>query len=240
MFVELTLAKFLSKAIVIRTTRLSDYAFDELPKKLFKGKAKERHEANAKMRDEAYWNKYRTVQLTKSESSMDAFIHRIEQTKGFKYVIFGAKALIENFVETGSPNHPSKVDIGPVNTMISTNFIDGLRTRVSALTTANLNKHWFAAGYFARGWHSKKNYYNAELTYSFNKKEYLPKEFPKRTLTLSSSYDISTASDKYIHTDKDNVFTAFKWTTVDKMMFYNRQQLKFEYEQEWGFKTTVA
>lgn len=240
MFVELTLAKFLSKAIVIRTTRLSDYAFDELPKKLFKGKAKERHEANAKMRDEAYWNKYRTVQLTKSESSMDAFIHRIEQTKGFKYVIFGAKALIENFVETGSPNHPSKVDIGPVNTMISTNFIDGLRTRVSALTTANLNKHWFAAGYFARGWHSKKNYYNAELTYSFNKKEYLPKEFPKRTLTLSSSYDISTASDKYIHTDKDNVFTAFKWTTVDKMMFYNRQQLKFEYEQEWGFKTTVG
>lgn len=240
MFVELSLAKFLSKAIVIRTTRLSDYAFDELPKKLFKGKAKERHEANAKMRDEAYWNQYRTVQLTKSESSMDAFIHRIEQTKGFKYVIFGAKALIENFVETGSPNHPSKVDIGPVNTMISTNFIDGLRTRVSALTTANLNKHWFAAGYFARGWHSKKNYYNAELTYSFNKKEYLPKEFPKRTLTLSSSYDISTASDKYIHTDKDNVFTAFKWTTVDKMMFYNRQQLKFEYEQEWGFKTMVT
>lgn len=124
--------------------------------------------------------------------------------------------------------------------MISTNFIDGLRTRVSALTTANLNKHWFAAGYSARGWHSKKNYYNAELTYSFNKKEYLPKEFPKRTLTLSPLYDISTASDKYIHTDKDNVFTAFKWTTVDKMMFYNRQQLKFEYEQEWGFKTTVG
>ena len=92
MIVELKVNKFLSKAIVIRTTRLSEYAFDELPKKLFKGKAKERREADAMMRDEAFWNQYRTVELTKSESSMDAFIHRIEQLKGFKYVLFGMKA----------------------------------------------------------------------------------------------------------------------------------------------------
>lgn len=143
--------------LVVRTTRLTDYAFDELPKKLFKGKAKEKREADAQMRDEAFWNKYRTVELTKSESSMDAFIHRIEQLKGFKYVIFGAKALIENFVETGDENHPSKVDIGPVNTMVTKNFIDGWRTRITAQTTANLNKHWFASGYFARGWKSDKN-----------------------------------------------------------------------------------
>jgi hypothetical protein len=240
MFVELNLGKVLSKALVVRTTRLSDYAFDELPKQLFKGKAKERTEADAKMRDDNFWNKYRSVQLTKSESAMDAFIHRIEQTKGFKYVIFGVKAFIENFVETGDANHPSKVDIGPINTMLTSNFIDGLRTRVSALTTANLNKQWFASGYLARGWKSKKTYYDAELTYSFNKKNYLPKEFPKRTLTVLSTYDISTASDKYIHTDKDNVFTSFKWTTVDKMMFYNRQQIKFEWEEQWGFKTMLG
>ena len=240
MIVEMKIAKFLSKVLVVRTTRLSDYAFDALPRQLFKGKARERREANAQMRDEAFWNQYRTVELTKGESSMDAFIHRIEQVKGFKYIIFGAKALIENFVETGDENHPSKVDIGPINTMLTKNFIDGWRTRVSAQTTANLNPHWFMAGYFARGWHSKKNYYKAELTYSFDKKDYLPREFPKRTLTFSSTYDISSPSDKFIHTDKDNVFTAFKWSTVDKMMFYNRQQLQFEYEQEWGLKTTIG
>jgi hypothetical protein len=240
MIVEMSLTKFLQKAIVIRTTRLSDYAFDELPKKLFKGKAKERREADAMMRDEAFWNKYRTVGLTKSESSMDAFIHRIEQIKGFKYILFGAKALIENFVETGDENHPSKLDFGPINTMITKNFIDGYRTRISAQTTANLNPHFFMNGYFARGWDSKKNYYNAEFTYSFNKKEYLPREFPKRTLSFSSTYDIASPSDKFIHTDKDNVFTAFKWAKVDKMMFYNRQQLTFEREEEWGFKTSLS
>jgi hypothetical protein len=111
---------------------------------------------------------------------------------------------------------------------------------VSGQSTANLNKHWFFRGYIARGWTSKKNYYSGELIYSFNAKDYLPREFPKRTITLSSTYDVMSPSDKFLATDKDNVFTAFKWAKVDKMMFYNRQQLQFEYEQEWGLKTTIG
>ena len=240
MVVELKVTNFMSKALVVRTTRLSDYAFDELPKQLFKGKAATRREANAMMRDDSFWNQYRTVELTKSESEMDAFIRRVQQLKGFKYIIFGAKAFIENFVETGDLNHPSKVDIGPVNTMFTSNFIDGFRTRISAQTTANLNKHWFFAGYYAHGWRSHKNYYNAEVTYSFNKKDYLPREFPKRTLTFSATYDIMSPSDKFMGTDKDNVFTAFKWSKVDKMMFYNRQKITFEWESEWGLRTIVG
>jgi len=240
MIVEMKVAKFLSKVLITRTTRLSDYDFQPLAKQLFKGKAKVKREANSQMRDEAFWNKYRTVELTKSESSMSAFVHRIEQIKGFKYIIFGAKAFIENFVETGDENHPSKFDFGPVNTLITKNFIDGYRTRISGQTTANLNKHWFFQGYYAHGFHSKKNYYDAMLTYSLNKKDYLPREFPKRTISFESTYDIMSPSDKFMQTDKDNVFTAFKWAKVDKMMFYNRQQLKFEYEQEWGLKTTFG
>ena len=240
MIVEMKVAKFLSKVLITRTTRLSDYDFQPLAKQLFKGKAKIKREADSQMRDEAFWNKYRTVELTKSESSMSAFVHRIEPIKGFKYIIFGAKAFIENFVETGDENHPSKFDFGPVNTLITKNFIDGYRTRISGQTTANLNKHWFFQGYYAHGFDSKKNYYDAMLTYSLNKKDYLPREFPKRTLSFESTYDIMSPSDKFMQTDKDNVFTAFKWAKVDKMMFYNRQQLKFEYEQEWGLKTTIG
>lgn len=237
MLAEIKLASFIKEAAVIRTTRLTDYAFDPLPKQLFKGKAKEVKEADAMMRDEAFWNKYRQVSLTKSESKMDAFVNNLSQIKGFKYIIFGLKALIENFVETGNP---SKVDIGPINTMLTSNPVDGLRTRISAQTTAKLNPHWFASGYFARGWKSEKNYYKADLTYSFNKKEYLPREFPKRTLTLSSTYDIMAPSDKFMKTDKDNVFTSFKWSKVNKMMFYNRQEIKYEREEDWGFKTTLG
>ena len=237
MFTELKVANFLQEFAVIRNTRLTDYAFDELPRQLFKGKKKEVKDVNAMMQGDDFWARYRQVELTKSESSMDAFVHGLEQMKGFKYLIFGLKAFIENFVETGKP---SKVDIGPINTMVSQNFIDDLRLRFSAQTTANLDSNLFLSGYIARGIGSKKTYYRGDVTWSFNKKEYLPREFPKRTLTLSSSYDIESPSDKFMRTDKDNVFTSFKWTTVDKMLFYNRQSLTFEREEDWGFRTTVA
>lgn len=239
MFTEIKVASFLHKFAVIRNTRITDHAFDELPRQLFKGKKKEVKDVNAMMRGDDFWQKYRQVELTQSESSMDQFIHHIEQIKGFKYIIFGLKALIENFVETGNKEHPSKVDIGPINTIVTSNFIDGLRTRLSAQTTANLDSNLFLRGYVARGWESKKMYYKGDVIWSFNKKEYLPREFPMRTLTFSSSYDIDSPSDKFLRTDKDNVFTAFKWTKVDKMKFYNRQSLTFQREEDWGFRTTV-
>ena len=237
MYVELSVAEFLTKAIVMRTTRISDYDFETIPDKQFKGKAKIRHEADSRMRNDDFWKQHRGVELTKSEKGMGDFLTDLTNIKGFKYFMIGLKAFMENFIETGGKK-PSKVDLGPVNTFISNNFIDGLRARISAQTTANLNPHWFLRGYYAHGKDSRKNYYMGEVTYSFNKKDYLPREFPKRTLTFSSTYDVCSPSDKFLRTDKDNVFTAFKWAKVDKMMYYNRQQLSFEYEQEWGFKTT--
>ena len=236
MIVEMSVVKFMTKFIVIRTTRMSNYAFNKIPDREFKGKAKIKYDPNSKMRDDDFWTTNRMVHLTNGESSMSSFITGLSNTKGFKYILFGLKALIENFVETGKKSY---VDIGPINTMISTNFIDGLRTRLSAQTTANLSPHFFLSGYYARGWKSHKDYYKGQLTYSFNKKEYMPWEFPKRTITFTSTYDVCSPSDKFMPTDKDNVFTAFKWTEVDKMMFYNRQELAFEYEQYWGLKTTV-
>ena len=236
MVVEIQIASFLQRAIVVRNTRLGDYAFDPLPDPLFKGK-RDVVEADAYSHSDLFWNQYRQVQLTKSEAQMKDFVKGFENMKGFKYVMLGLKALIENYVETGKP---SKVDIGPINTIISTNYIDGLRTRLSAQTTANLNPHWFLKGYVARGWKSHKNYYSGELTYSFNAKDYTPREFPQRTITFSSTYDVMSPSDKFLTTDKDNVFTALKWSKVDAMMFYNRQQLTFVREEQTGIKTTFS
>ena len=240
MFAELKLNKLFNKLLVVRTTRLSDYAFDELPNKLFKGKAKVRHEADAMIRDEAFWEQYRTVDLTKGETSMNSFIHKMQQSKGYKWVIFGVRAFLENYVETGSTNTPSKFDIGPVTTMVSSNFVDGLRFRLSGRTTANLNKHWFWSGYYAYGSKSHKHYYSSEVTYSLNKKKNLPFEFPQRNITFETSYDIMSPSDKFLRHNKDNIFMAFRTQKVQQMYFYNRQKLSFDYETDWGFSFNTS
>lgn len=239
MIVEMTLMKIMQGFQIRRTARYSDYAFDELPQQLFKRKGAEIKEADAMMRGDDFWNQYRPVPLTQTESSMDMLVKRLEQMPGFKYVIFVLKAFIENFVETGTKEHPSKVDIGPVNTMISNNYIDGLRLRMSAQTTANLNPHLFFKGYYAYGFKDHRSKYMGEVEYSFNKKEYLPREFPKNSITFSYQYDVMSPTDKFLKTDKDNVFVSFKTSTVDQMSYVRNIALKYENETQFGLKTTV-
>ena len=237
MIVEMVLFDFMQKGVAIKTTRLSDYAFDEIPKQLFRGKAKTAVDPNAEMQDDAFWQEYRKVELTKSEDSMGDFLNGMQAEGGFKYVMAALKILVENYIETSKK---SKVDIGPVTSFLSNNFIDGLRTRFGAQTTANLSRHLFWKGYIARGWKSKNTYYSGEMTWSLNKKKYMPDEFPKRNISFLSTYDVMSPSDKFLSTDKDNVFTSWKWAKVDKMMFYRRQKLTFEREEEWGLRSLFS
>lgn len=46
-------------------------------------------------------------------------------------------------------------------------------------------------------------------------------------------------SDKFMGTDKDNVFTSFKVTSVDQYNYERTASLKYELERETGLKTTV-
>ena len=186
-------------------------------------------------KSDEYWAKVRQVPLTKKESTMDVFMNRIEQIPGFKYVIFGAKALIENFVETGSKNHPSKFDFGPINTMITSNYVNGTRFRLSGMTTGNLDPHWSLSGYGAYGTKDKKWFYSGQVAYSFNKREYVLWEFPKHYIAFKYTNDVMSPMDKYLATDKDNLFVGWKWTTVDQMSYMRDATLTYELETNTGF-----
>ena len=242
MIAELHVNSMLQDLLVVRNTRLTDYAFDELPKILFKGKAKVRHDMDAMNRDEAYWNKYRQVDLTKSESSMDSFIHRMENSKGFKYIIFFVKALMENYVEIGggTDGKKSKFDLGPVNTYISKNFVDGIRLRLAGRTMAALNPHFFWDGYAAYGTKSNDWYTGNIFTYSLNKKKNSPFEFPMRNLTFEVARDVTSPSDENLLHNKDNFFMTFRAATQDEMFLYYRQKLAFTYETDWGFRFNTS
>ena len=237
LIVELVLFDFVQKGVAIRSTRLSDYQFGTIPAKRFRGREKRLVDPDARMQDDDFWQQQRKVELTRGEAGMDDFLKGMQTMGGFRYILFGLKLLTENYVETGSPSY---VDIGPVGSMLSSNFIDGLRTRFGLQTTANVNRHLFLKGFVARGWKSRNNYYSTTLTWALNRKKYLPDEFPKRNISLLSTYDVMSPSDKFLSGDKDNVFAALRWGKVDKMMFYNRQQITFDYEQRWGLRTLLS
>lgn len=235
MTVELAFVKGIQGLEVQRSTKYTDYQFDDIEPRLFRLKGNVIKDANMLNKGDEYWAKVRQVPLTKKESNMDVFMNRIEQIPGFKYVIFGAKALIENFVETGSKKHPSKFDFGPINTSITSNYVNGTRFRLSGMTTGNLDPHWSMSGYGAYGTKDKKWFYSGQVAYSFNKREYVLWEFPKHYIAFKYTYDVMSPMDKYLATDKDNLFVGWKWTTVDQMSYMRDATLMYELETNTGF-----
>ena len=239
MIVELMLTDWIQKGVVTRTTRKTDFSFDPLPDERFKKKNPMQFEAGSDNRSDDFWAQHRQVEFTKSEAGMGRFLDHLEKLKGFKYAIFVLKALFENYLETGSREKPSKFDVGPINTFISQNFHDGLRLRVGGQTTANLNPHLFAKGYYAYGTKTHENYYNAELTYSLTPKQYLPQEFPVNNIIVSAKRDVALPSDKYSVYDKDNIFSSFKVHDIDKMLMYKSQRLAYEFETSTHWRFTA-
>jgi len=187
------------------------------------------------MKDDDFWNKMRPVPLTDKENGMDLFLKHLEEMPGFKYMIIGLKALIENFVETGSKGHPSKFDFGPMNTIIGSNTIEGLRLRISGQTTAKLFPQLFLSGYYAYGFKDNRSKYKGMVEYTFDKKEFLAREFPKHSISFSYMYDVMSPMDKFLKTDKDNMFVGLKTTTVDQMSYVRDAQFKYERETMSGF-----
>jgi len=233
MTVQLSAIMDMARMQVQLTNSFSDYSLNTIPDKDFKFGGSELVQPNAELRDQEFWAENRTDSLTQAEASMGQMVQEFKSMKNFNLFLYVFKAFVENYVETSSnPEKPSLVDIGPVNTIISQNFVDGLRLRASAQTTANLNPHLFAKGYVAYGFKDHRMKGMGELTYAINKRAYSATEFPMNNLTLGFQSDVMSPSDKFLPTDKDNVFTSFKWTTVDQMMYYTRFGLK--YQREWA------
>lgn len=231
---EVRFTSIMPRMLVVRSTKLGDYSFDPIDDKLLRGKALTTEEPSARIRNDIFWKESRPEPLSHGESNMDYFVYRMTKSKNFGWMSIIARMVFENFVETGKPGSKDYFDFGPVSTLLSHNFVDGYRWRISGRTMADLNPHLFLKGFAAYGTSSHKWYYDTELTYSLNRKEKSPFEFPMRNITFESTYDLMSPADKYLVNNKDNIFESFRTQKVKQMYFYNMQKLSFVYENDWG------
>ncbi|MDR0658651.1 MAG: DUF5686 and carboxypeptidase regulatory-like domain-containing protein [Mediterranea sp.] len=240
MVVDLSLIDIAQGAQVRRTTRYGNYSFEPVEANLFKKKGEVIKELRSRSGADEFWVKARQAPLTGSEKGMDSLVDKFHEISGFNYVLTGLKALVEGYIETGSRKTPGKFDIGPVNTFISGNYIDGTRLRAGGQTTAQFNPHWFYKGYAAYGFRDRKWKYEGAVTYAFDRREFFPWEFPRHNLSAGYRFDVMSPMDKFLTTDKDNVFVAWKVTTVDQMSYVRDVELKYELETMNGFSVTTT
>lgn len=240
MWAELAIVSSHPKWLVSRYTRLGDYDFSPIDKHLWRGKADKVESPDARIRNEKFWDEYRPIPLSFSEQNMDKFVANMTKRKGFGVVITALQLAMENYIQTSKIGEPSKFDIGPVTSMISKNYVDGYRFRLSARTTANLLPHLFWDGYVAYGNRSHNTYYGTTITYALNDKQYSHFEFPRRNIVFDTSRDIASFADRYLTNNKDNIFMTFKTHQTENMYLYNRQKVYFEYETDWGFNALAG
>lgn len=240
MVLELSLYDFLQRGLVVRNTRLQGYYFHPIADSLFSNSrlASEREEASG--RSPSYWMQVRPLDLTASEARMDSFVAGMASSRKMGWVKTGISLLVENYLETSPKSRPNYFDLGPIASMLSFNDVDGCRTRIGGKTTALLHPHLFLEGYYARGWRSRRDYYNAKFTWSLNRKAYQAESFPVRAVSVASTYDVFTPSERFLDTDKDNMFMSLKWSDLRRLTLNNRQRITLDREEEWGLRSILS
>lgn len=174
---------------------------------------------NANLQPWDKWNEFRLLPLSKAEGEMGSFMNRMRQYPLIYWSEKILKILVNGYVATGKN---SKVDLGPINSIISYNHMEGVRFRLGGLTTANLSPHWFGRGYVAYGCRDKKIKYLAELEYSFLAKNYHSREFPVNSIRLHYGYDLDEIGQHYVYTNSDNIFLSIKRKGSD-LALYKRE-----------------
>ena len=238
MIAELGALKKYHNMLVKRTTAYTGFDFSPIADERF-GQREIPREGVPQIKDETFWAQHRTDTLTRSEASMSTMVSDMTKKRGFGWIIWIVRAFVENYVETSPPGKKNYVDFGPVNTVVSSNFIDNVRFRASAQTTANLNPHLFLKGYVAYGIRDRKWKYEGEIEYSFLEKQYSQEEFPRNSIAVSTRYDVMAPSDALLPTDKDNVFASFKTQTIDHMSYFRQYSVRYVYEFDNHFGITA-
>ncbi len=217
-----------------RTTAYDNHNFTISPiSEIFENDGEIIVSPEADARDEAFWMEERQVKTGYNEGRVAELMARLRKIPLYKYGETALRIFVKGYVSTSRSD--SKFDIGPLNTFISFNSIEGVRFRAGGLTTANLSTHWFGRGYLAYGLKDKKIKYNAEVEYSFNEKKYHSREFPVHSILIAQKYDIDQLGQSYSFTNPDNVFLSLKRGKNHLVTYLQQTRLAYQLELRNNF-----
>ena len=182
---------------------------------------------DAYLKDNTFWNNVRTSDITSKEQNVGSLLTQLRSVPIYYWGEKFLRILVSGYVHTAKD---SKIDIGPVNTFLSYNDIEGYRIKIGGLTTANFNENVFARGYVAYGTKDRKFKYNGEVEYSFNKKKYHSREFPIHSIKFAHLYDVNQLGQQYSFTNKDNFFLSLKRHEDTQMTYLRKSNIEYTLE----------
>ena len=233
--ISMKLLSSLPEVFARRETSYRNHNFERPEVGAFNFKGERQVENSAAYMPDEFWQEYRPADVRTTAATMQGFMKRLRGSKWFYWAEQVVVVLVNGYIPTAKV---SKFDLGPLNTLISGNSLEGVRLRLGGMTTVNLNRHWFARGYVAYGTRDQKFKYMGSLEYSFTPKKSLDQEFPIHSIRLTHRYDVDKLAQHYLYTNQDNVFLTLKRHKDVRMQYLRTTRL--EYRHEWYNHFSVA
>lgn len=223
------------EAFARRETTYRDHNFERAETGAFNFKGSQSIGSGAEFMPDEFWQEYRPEDVRSTTASIKGLMQRLRGSKLFYWAEQFVVVMVNGYIPTAKV---SKVDIGPLNTLISGNSLEGLRLRLGAMTNVNLSRRWFARAYMAYGFRDKRLKYMGSLEYSFVPKKSLDQEFPIHSLRLTHRYDVDKLAQHYLYTNQDNVFLTLRRHKDVRMQYLRTTRL--EYRHEWYNHFSIA
>ena len=233
--VSLKLLSSLPVMFARRETTYRDHNFERPEGGVFSNKAEQTVEASAAFMPDEFWQEYRPAGVRTTTTTMKNLMQRLRGSRWFYWAEQVVVVLVNGYLPTAKV---SKFDLGPLNTTISGNSLEGVRLRLGGMTNVNLSRHWFARTYVAYGTRDRKFKYMGSLEYSFTPKKSMDQEFPIHSLRLTHRYDVDKLAQHYLYTNPDNVFLTLKRHKDVRMQYLRTTRL--EYRHEWYNHFSIA
>lgn len=201
----------------------SFHAPDTKTAKVFQESAPTIVSADAYRQSDNYWKMVRPVEaVRKNPNSVSNLMAKLRSVPVFYFTEKVISVLVSGYIPTNKEPSKNKFDLGPMNSTLNGNTIEGARFRVGGGTTPVLSKRWFGDGYLAYGTKDRKIKYDALLEYSFNDRKDYRLEYPIHSIRMEYMYDLNKLGQQYMYTSKDNMMLAIR-RKKDKFATYLRK-----------------
>ena len=186
---------------------------------------------DADAKSEAFWQAARPEALSRSEQGIYNMVDSVKQAPSFQRMVKIATLLLAGFTEVGL------VEIGPVNTFYSWNYLEGFRLRFGGRTTLKWSKKLLAEGYLAYGFRDQKTKYSAGLTYSFNDDAI---SNPLHAVRLTRQREVRIPGQELQFVAEDNALLSIKRGVSDKFLYNDLYKVEYIRETGKGFSYDVT
>lgn len=182
---------------------------------------------NVENQPDEFWDDARHTELSRSEKGVFTMIEDVKEIPAFKRFMDFIMLVIVGYKDLGP------VEIGPINTFVSWNDIEGFRTRFGGRTTDDFSEKYLIDAYGAYGFKDEEWKYSGTVTHFFSSS-------PLNAIRASYAQEIRNPGQQLQFWMEDNFFLSFRRGVNDKRFYKNNAQLEYLRDVSNGVSVTLG